>query len=104
MRVHQCTKERHSECQFFFHQQVCVPNDSEQERLFHNNESLYYSESTTLLEFFERSAVNVLPQGSASNVGTRRLGIRTALEAGQRSTKRTRTGSGVKRVGARWRH
>ncbi len=25
---------------FFLHQQVCVPNDSEQKRLFHNNEPL----------------------------------------------------------------
>ena len=52
-RVHQCTEERHSECQFFLHQQVCVPNHSEQERLFHNDESLYYSKSTTLLEFLK---------------------------------------------------
>ncbi len=29
----------------------------------------------TLLEFFEGSAVNVLPQGSASNVGMRRLEV-----------------------------
>ena len=39
-RIHQCTEERHSECRFFLHQQVCIPNDSEQERLFHDDEPL----------------------------------------------------------------
>ena len=69
--------------------------------MFQDDKSLQYSESETLLEFFEGSAVDLSPQRPAGNLGTSGLGVQASQEVGQATTLRTGAGYCSER-GACW--